>query len=199
MRTGLRCPGNHASASGRFLRPLLATARFLERPQGAQRRLLRLGETPDAGDSESLVGPISPQRFQRLAAPDVPEPDGPVISATGEPASIGTSLERLHSDLMRLLHPHTLATLHLPPAQPAVTASTNELLSTWSTGLGTDEGRLPGTPNPAAGACCHVKRATEITRVCPLEHYRKSPRKPLSFMLGMNGHSFFGAWERRIC
>ena len=28
---------------------------------------------------------------------------------------------------------------------------------------------------------------------------RESPRKPLSFMRGMNGHSFFGAWERRRC
>jgi len=36
-------------------------ARLLERPQGAQRRLLCLGHSPDAGDIESLVGSIPPQ------------------------------------------------------------------------------------------------------------------------------------------
>jgi hypothetical protein len=33
----------------------------LHGPQGAQRRLLCLGETPNARDSEALVGPVAPQ------------------------------------------------------------------------------------------------------------------------------------------
>jgi len=132
---------------------------------------LRLGETPDIRDVEPLVEPIPPQCLQRLATVEVPKLDGPVIAATGQPSAIGTHLERLHRSLMRLSHPHTLATLHLPPAQRTVTASTNELLSTWAPGHETDEGRLLGTPNPAAGARCDVKRATAITRVCPSEHY----------------------------
>src|SRR5438270_234360 len=61
---------------------LLAHAHFLERPQRAQRRLLCLGKTPDARDVESLVESI-PQRLQRLAVLEVPEPDGPIIPATG--------------------------------------------------------------------------------------------------------------------
>src|SRR2546426_1544624 len=67
---------------------LPANARFLERSQGAQRRLLRLGETPDVRNIESLVGSIPPQRLQRLATVQVPEQDGPVIPATGQPAAI---------------------------------------------------------------------------------------------------------------
>src|SRR5690242_13000823 len=34
---------------------------LLNCPQDAQRRLLRLGETPDARDSEALVGPVATQ------------------------------------------------------------------------------------------------------------------------------------------
>jgi hypothetical protein len=106
-------------------------------PPRLQRGLLCLGETPDARDSEALIGSIPPQRVQRLAALEVPEPDGPVIPATGQPAPIGTHLERLHGSLMRLSipvpqtgFPHTLATLHLPPAQRTITAPTDQPLPT---------------------------------------------------------------------
>ena len=61
----------HPSFTGKST-PLPANARFLERPQGAQRSLLRCGETPDAGDIEELVGSIPPQRLQRLAIVQVP-------------------------------------------------------------------------------------------------------------------------------
>jgi hypothetical protein len=50
---------------------LLANACFLERPQRAQRRLLCLGETSDARDSEALVEPIPPQCLQLLATVEV--------------------------------------------------------------------------------------------------------------------------------
>src|SRR5437764_14635178 len=65
-----------------------------------------------------------------LATMQVPEHDGPVIPATGQPAAIGTHVERLHGPLMRLLHPHTLSAVDLPPAQPAITASTDQHLPT---------------------------------------------------------------------
>lgn len=42
-------------------RHLLITRRFFERSQHTQRRLLGFGESPDARDVESLVGPILPQ------------------------------------------------------------------------------------------------------------------------------------------
>src|SRR2546429_8022275 len=76
-----------------------------------------------------------------MAALKVPEPDRSVIAATGEPAAIGTHLEGLHRPLVSLLLPHTLATLHLPPAQPAIAAATEQPLSA----------RLPGHGRGFAG------------------------------------------------
>src|SRR2546421_9101944 len=107
------------------------------RPQRAQRRLLCLGKTPDARDVESLVESIS-QRLQRLAVLQVPEPDGPVIPAAGQDSPIGSSLERLHRSLMRLSHSHALPTLHLPPTQRTIIASTDKPLSSRTPGHRTD-------------------------------------------------------------
>jgi hypothetical protein len=84
---------------------LLAHARFLERPQGAQRRLFCCAETPDARDIESLVGSIPPQRLELLTTLEIPEHYGPVIPATGQQAFIGARLERVHRSLMCLSHP----------------------------------------------------------------------------------------------
>ena len=61
----------------------------LHRPQGAQGGLLRLGQSPDPRDIQSLVGAVASQRAQMLATLQVPDSDGPVIAATGQPASIG--------------------------------------------------------------------------------------------------------------
>src|SRR5712691_8393196 len=72
----------------------------LQGPQGAQRRLLGLGQTPDARDSEALVGPVATQGAQVFAAVHIPEPDGPIIAATGASFAIGTDLEGLHLPLM---------------------------------------------------------------------------------------------------
>src|SRR6516162_10419707 len=83
----------HPSFTGKST-PFPAHARFLEGPQGAQRRLLCLGNTPDAGDSEPLVRPVSPQRLQRLATLKFLEHDSSVIPATGEPAAIGAHFDR---------------------------------------------------------------------------------------------------------
>ena len=95
--------------------PLAAVARFLERPQGAKRRLLRLGETPDVGDIESLVWPIAPQRLQMLATVQVPEENSTIITAAGEPAAIRTHLEPLYRSSMPLLHAHAVPTVNIPP------------------------------------------------------------------------------------
>src|SRR5260370_34044059 len=78
-----------------------------------------------------------------LATLQGPDVDGPIIAATGQPATIGTHLERLHGPLMRLLHPHALPTLALPPAQHAVTASTDQPLPTGSPGYRRDHPRMP--------------------------------------------------------
>src|SRR5437879_10108251 len=101
---------------------------ILPRPQRAQRLLLRLGESSNPRDVEPLVGAVASQRAQILAPLEVPEHNGSVIPATGEPAPLGTHLERLHHPPMGLLHPHTLSAVDLPPAQPAITASTDQHL-----------------------------------------------------------------------
>ena len=98
----------------------------LNSPQGPQRGLLGLGQSSDARDIEALVGPVAPQRAQLLATLEVPERDGPVISAAGEPEAIRTHLEGIHRPLMGFSHPHTFSALQVPPAQPAVTASTDQ-------------------------------------------------------------------------
>ena len=51
--------------------------RTLKRPQRVQRRLLRLGQSPDPGDIESLVGSVTPQCPQLLTAREVPQGDAP--------------------------------------------------------------------------------------------------------------------------
>src|SRR6266487_1184616 len=117
----------------KFLSPLKALsigARFLKRAQCTQRRFLCVGESLSPRDIEALVWSIPPQCLERLATPQVPEPDGSVIPATGQPGAIGAHLERLHRPLMRLSHPHALFILHLPPAQPTITASTDKPLPT---------------------------------------------------------------------
>ncbi len=80
----------------------------LHGPQRTQRGLLLLGQAPDPCDIKALVGPVAPQRAQSLATLEVPEHNGPVIAATGEPAAIGTHLERLYCPLVGLSHPHAL-------------------------------------------------------------------------------------------
>src|SRR6266568_3477851 len=98
----------------------------LQGPQGAQRRLLGLGQTPDARDREALVGPVATQGAQVFAAVHIPEPDGPIIAATGDSFAIGTDLEGLHLPLMGLSHPQARSALQVPPAQSAITPSTDE-------------------------------------------------------------------------
>src|SRR5215470_12360418 len=97
----------------------------LQGPQDAQRRLLGHGQTLDARDSEALVGPVAMQGAQVFAAVHIPEPDGPIIAATGDSLAIGTDLEGLHLPLMGFSLPQARSALQVPPAQPAITPSTD--------------------------------------------------------------------------
>src|SRR5258708_11110259 len=101
----------------------------LQGPQGAQRRLLGLGEPPDARDVEALVGPVATQGAQGFAAVHIPEPDGPIIAATGDSFTIGADLESLHLPMMACSLPHARSARQDPPAQPAITSSTDEPIS----------------------------------------------------------------------
>src|SRR2546427_1781573 len=116
---------------------------LLNSSQRTQGGLLRLGQSCDPSDIQALVGPVASQRAERLATVQVPERDGPIIPATGQNTPIGTHLERLDGPLMRFSHPHALPALHLPPAQPAVTASTDQQLSTGSPGQRRDHPWMP--------------------------------------------------------
>src|SRR5438105_10469923 len=78
-----------------------------------------------------------------LATLQVPEHDGPVIPATGEPAAIGTSPERTDRPMVRLSHPHALPAVNLPPAQQAVTASTEQQILARTPGHRRDHPRMP--------------------------------------------------------
>src|SRR6266567_5606728 len=114
----------------------------LHRPQRTQGGLLRLGQSPDPRDIEALVGAVASQRAERRATLEVPDSDGPVLPAAGQPASIGTHLERLDCPLMRLLHPHAPPTLDLPPAYHPVTASTDHRLPARSPGHRSNRPRM---------------------------------------------------------
>src|SRR3989441_9909829 len=65
-----------------------------------------------------------------LATLELPDVDGPFIPATGQLGAIGTHSDRVYCPLMRLSHPHALPAGNLPPAQPAVTAPTDQHLPT---------------------------------------------------------------------
>src|SRR5260370_37924545 len=142
------------AAAARTGPPALLIRLVLHGPQGTQGGDLGLGQALDARDSEPLVGPVAAQRAQSMATLEVPEPDRSVIAATGEPAAIGTDLERLYDPLMRFSHPHARAARQVPPAQSTVTASTDQQLPDRVPGDGIDRPHQPlqgGQALPAAG------------------------------------------------
>src|SRR5947209_20553568 len=112
-------------------------SRVLHRPQCSERSQLGLGQALDACDIQSLIGPVTAQCAAMLSALHVPQHDSPVLPATGQRTSIGTHLERLHRTLMCFLipvpqtgFPHAFPALHIPPAQPAITASAHYQVTT---------------------------------------------------------------------
>src|SRR5258707_6817977 len=127
-----------------------STSAILNGPQGTQRGLLRLGQAPDPRDIEPLVLAVASQCAQMLGTLQLPDVDGPVIVASGQPAPIGTAPERPDHPLMGFLHPHALPAVHLPPAQHPVTASTDHQLPTASPGQRRDHPRMP---RPGAITC----------------------------------------------
>src|SRR5450631_590838 len=122
---------------------LSANACFLGCPQGIQRCLLCCGETPNSRNIDSFVGSIAPQGLEILAIVQIPEHNGSIIPTTGKLRSIGAYLDRLHCSLMRLLYPYALSAVDLPPAQHAVTASTDQHLSTRTPGHRKGHPRMP--------------------------------------------------------
>src|SRR5712692_3116523 len=112
--------------------PLLVALRgsILNSPQGPQGGDLGLGQALDARDIEPLIGPVTAQGAQMRATLEIPEHDSAVIPATGQPAAIGTHLDRVYGALMRLSHPQAVSAVNLPPAQPAVTVPTDQHLPT---------------------------------------------------------------------
>ncbi len=133
----------------------------------AQRGLLRLGQSLHPSDLE----PLASQRAQMFAALEIPDGDGPVIPAAGQPAPIGTAPERADRPLMGFLHLHALPARHLPPAQPAVTASTDKPLPARSPGahalpaVGIPHEHLPGVSLPLAAAARETASAFSVPQL----------------------------------
>src|SRR5450432_257593 len=115
---------------------------LVKRSQSTERRFLRFSHTLDARNIESLVGAILPQRLESLTTLHIPQHNGPVISTTSKLRSIRTDFECIHDSLMRLLHPHACTAGNLPPAQLAITTSTDEHLSIWTPGDCIDQRRM---------------------------------------------------------
>src|SRR5437879_5192914 len=88
-----------------------------------------------------------------FATLQVPERDSPIIAATGEPAAIGAHLECMHRALMGFSHLYALPAVNIPPAQHSVTASTDELLPTWTPGHCNGHPRTPCRLAPQANCC----------------------------------------------
>src|SRR5579862_1501637 len=99
--------------------PLFGGGRLLNRSQRVQRCLLCLGHAPGSRNIEPLVGPVSPQHTQVLAAFHVPDVDRAIVSTTGERAPIWTHLERLNGPLVRPSPQDTHVSLEVPPTQHA--------------------------------------------------------------------------------
>src|SRR6266545_1540242 len=122
-------------------------ARSLECPERDQRRALRWGDTPQTGDVHPFVGPVAPQRTQMLAAFQVPERDGPVVSAAGKREAIGACPQRLHRALVRQAHLHAFPALNIPPAQHSITVTTDERRAGWIPGHCIHDSRMPLQPD----------------------------------------------------
>src|SRR5258706_1420828 len=90
-------------------------SRVLNRPQRSQRRLLRLGHSPNPGGINALLRPVAPHRLQLLAALEIPHLNGIIIAATGQSPPIGPYAGPLDATLMPLPKSHALAVRHVPP------------------------------------------------------------------------------------
>ena len=100
--------------------------------QRVQGHFLCFGKSLDARDIESLVGPVAPQGAQRLATLYIPDHDSSIIPTAGQLAAIEADLEGLDRPLMGFSLPHARSAGHVPPAQPAITASTDHHLPACS-------------------------------------------------------------------
>src|SRR3989440_4547817 len=153
-------------------------------PQGTQRGLLRLRQALDPYDIQPLIGSVASQCAQMLATLQVPDGDGSILPATGQPASIGTQLERLHRPLMGLSHPHAFSTLHVPPAQSPVTASTDHQFPTRGPAQRRDHPRMP-YKGPHARPAVRIPHE-QLSAVClPLAARARSQARAI----GAEGHA----------
>jgi hypothetical protein len=140
------------------------------------------GQAPDSRNIETLVGPVTSPAVERLATLHVPEHNGAVIAATGQPAAVRAQPERAHHTLMRRLHLDARPAGHIPPAQLAVTVSAHHPVPTRSPGhrrnparmLGQDADALPaaGIPNAELAFVADVAARGDPPVVEALGHAR---------------------------
>src|SRR6266851_2468630 len=126
-----------------------------------------------------------------LATLEVPEHDSSIIATTGQLAAIGTDLEGLHRPLMGFSHPYALPAVNIPPAQPAITASTEQPCPTRVPGQrihasarlvqgvqARSRGRIPEEDFPLAQAPTPAGQPRPIGAPCHAHHGRVMPPQP---------------------
>src|SRR5438105_843922 len=85
-----------------------------------------MGHASDPGNIEPLVGAVSPQGAQMVAALEIPDVDSAIVPATGERAAIGTHFERLDCSLVRQARVYALSALDVPPGECAAAATADQ-------------------------------------------------------------------------
>src|SRR5262245_15811256 len=94
-----------------------------------QTDFLCLGQSSNSRNVEPFVGPVTTQRLEMLTCLQVPKHDRTVITAACQRCPVGTSAERLYCPLIGFTHEQTFAAPYIPPAQPAIIATTDQDIS----------------------------------------------------------------------
>src|SRR5579864_3851900 len=102
-----------------------------------------------------------------LVTCQIPDPDGSILPTTGQKLPIRTHFEGPDGPMARFLHPHTLRSLNIPPAQQPVPTSADQLVPAWTPGQRIDpiEMRLKSLHTHSAPHIPHEEFA--ITSVAP--------------------------------
>src|SRR5215216_2823617 len=116
----------------------------IERPQGHERRLLRLGQSSDPGDVEPFVGSRRAQCAYRFSARYIPQLDDTVFSGTDEHCVIRSRAERANPSLMSLQCVETHSAGHIPPADVSRHTTAEQQRSIHTPGNPKHKARMPG-------------------------------------------------------
>jgi hypothetical protein len=134
----------------------------------------------DAGqtaDVHAFIRSVAPQSLEIRATVQI----RPIIAAARQLGPIRASPERLHRPLMGIAHPHALAALHIPPAQPAVSAAADQQFLARTPCDCRDHPRM-------LRKGIHTRRAVHPTQTARRLRCRSHP-KPVAFQPGSRPHA----------